>query len=401
MDIYLYTAQEIFTQKKIKGEMVGESKEKIYNQLVEKNLYPYTIQKKTILNRSIHLFKTPIKMEEICFFCRQFAAMLQAGIGMMEALEICIKQSQHKAFRQHLQHIQEKVGGGKTLSQALEEEKIFPEILVRLVGCGEQSGNLDKVMKRALECLENQLKIRKKIKKALAYPMLVMGLVSIVLAILMIRVIPAYMHLLQDTGATIPLPTKIVMDVSNFLRIKWKLLLGSVTSGLLCWNTIKKKLPVRKKLHHLYLKLPIVEKIIRQNLTACFASTMSMLIQSGIPILSAMKMTKEVMNYQVAEVEIQEAIVCLQQGNSLVSALSGSKIYPPILLSMIGIGEESGKLDEMLEKMGEYFRQEVEGEMEWLTILIEPIMMIIVGIIVGGVMAAVILPTFAAVTATI
>lgn len=399
MDIYLYTARDLFTQKKTKGEIAGENEEVVRQLLADKNLYPEKVKKKNILNSEITLFNPRVKLTDITFFCKQFAAMIQAGISVAKGLEICAKQTSNKTLRTHLEHIHEAINGGKTLSQAVEEEKIFPNLLVNLIVCGESSGNLDEVMKRAVAYFDNQLGIHKKIKKALAYPMLVMCLVVVVVIILMTKVIPAYMGLLKETGAEVPLPTQIVIAISNFFVTKWPVMLClMIVLGLGMLN-IKKIPRVRRLLDRLTLKIPLFGTLAKKSLSATFSSTMAMLVQSGIPILQALEMTKQVMDNAVAKEEMDEVMVGLRQGNNLSTALSTTIIYPAILLSMISIGEESGTLDEMLVKISAYFKEEVDGMVENLTMLIEPALIIVIAIVIGGIMAAIILPTFVAATA--
>ena len=401
MDIYLYTARDLLTQKKVKGEMKGESEEDIYDHLVDKNLYPQVIKKKTILNTEIRLLKSKIKLNDINFFCKQLATMVQAGVSVTEALKMCASQSSNKVLNSHIAKVYEKVKAGKALSQAVEEEIIFPPILVHLIACGERSGNLDEVMRQAVVYFENQLGIRKKVKKALTYPLIVLCLVAIVLVILMIKVVPTYMSLLDDTGAQIPLPTQIVVGISNFLIAKWQMLLIAIISSVIGVRYLKKISHIKKTIEEWYLRCPLLGKLIKQNLTATFATTMAMLIQSGIPVVQAMDITKKVMNHTKAEEEMEDAIMRLKQGETLVRALSQSEIFPLLLFNMISVGEASGSLGEVLMKMGVYFRGEVERIVDQLITLIEPAMMIIVALAVGGVMAAIILPTFSAATAAI
>lgn len=401
MDIYLYVARELPSQKKIKGEMKGEDEEDIYNHLVSRNLYPEKIIKKNFLNTDILLLDKKIKISDISFFCKQLETMLQAGISLSKALELCINQSSSKIFVKHLKQIYEKVNTGHSLSKAIEEERIFPLFLVHLIACGEQSGKLDQVMRQAVGYLENQMIVRKKIKKAATYPSMVLGLVGIVLGILMVKVVPSYMTLLNDTGAPIPLPTKIVIQLSDFLRVKWPLLIAVLLSGYIVLRQMLKIPCVNRQIAKWSLKCPLVGKLIKQNLTATFTMTLSMLLQSGISIIPALEITKKVMNHSIAEEELDEAIRQLKQGATLIDTLSCSQIFPELLLNMIHIGQESGELEEVLAKMGTYFRGEVESLVDQLILLIEPTMMIIVAIAVGGIMASIILPTFSAATSAI
>lgn len=226
-----------------------------------------------------------------------------------------------------------------------------------------------------------------------------MVIVAIVVTILMIKVVPAYTELLKDIGVKIPLPTQIIIVISDFFVNQWGVLLSILIALIFVVLNIKKVSSIKRALDYLILKLPLFGEISKKNLAATFSSTMSMLIQSGIPMLQAMEITKKVMGNAVAEEEIKYAIEALKQGNSLLEAISVSTIFPSLLLGMISIGEESGTLDEMLDKVSIFFKEEVEIAVDNLTILIEPIMIVIVAVIIGGIMAAIMLPTFSAATA--
>ncbi len=399
MDTYLYVAKDLLTDKKVKGELEGSSEDSIRKTLMSKNLYVQSIKKKNAFNGDLEIFKPKVKMTDINFFSKQFGAMIQAGISIAKSLEICAEQCPNKTLTGHLNHIHESVNEGKTLSEAVKEENVFPDILVNLMACGEASGNLDEVMNKAVEHFDTQLGIRKKVKKALAYPAIVMVLIVILVVVLMIMVVPAFTELLTSTGAEMPLPTKIVIACSDFFVAQWGILLGVLIVIIaVCFN-IRKIPSMNKAIDKLSLKLPIFGDLNRKNLSAIFSSTMSMLVQSGIPMLQAMEITKKVMENAQAEEEMDKAINALKEGSSLLNAIKGSVIFPPILMSMVSIGEESGALDEMLVKISVFFREEVEIAVETMTMLIEPAMIIVIGVVVGGIMLAVMLPTFSAATA--
>lgn len=399
MEVYLYTARDLLTQKKVKGELRGESEESIRKILINKNLNPKSVKRKNMFNSDITLFKRRIKLIDINFFCKQFAAMIQAGISIAKGLEICGKQATNKGLAEHIEHIHKAVSEGKTFSQAAEEEKIFPDILVNLIASGEVSGNLEEVMKRAVKHIDNQLALRKKVKKALIYPSIVLVIVAVVVTILMIKVVPAYTELLNDIGVEIPLPTQIIIAISDFFVNQWGVLLSILIALIGVVLNIKKVSSIKRALDHLLLKLPLFGALNKKNLAATFSSTMSMLIESGIPMLQAMEITKKVMSNAVAEEEMKRAIEILKQGNSLLEAISRSVVFPPLLLSMVSVGEESGALDEMLDKISAFFKEEVEIAIDNLTVFIEPIMIVIVAVIIGGIMGAIMLPTFSAATA--
>ena len=399
MDTYLYTAKDLLTQKKVKGELQSDSEDRVRKILSEKNLYVESIRKKNALNSELGIFKQKVTMADINFFCKQFAAMIQAGISIAKGLEICSSQSTNKTLKEHLNNIHNAVSEGKTLSESAEEEKVFPDILINLIACGEASGNLDDVMNRAVEHFDTQMGIKKKIKKAMAYPIIVMVLIVVVVIVLMIKVVPAFLELLTATNAEIPVPTKIVMAVSDFfINHGVVLFIATFILVVICMN-MRKVESINKFLDKLSLQLPIFGDLNKKNISAIFSSTLSMLVESGIPMLQAMEITKKVIDNSVAEVEMDRAIESLKQGSSLLDSISGSTIFQPILLSMVSIGEESGALDEMLVKISTYFKEEVEIAVDNMTMLIEPAMILVVGVIIGGIMLAIMLPTFSAATA--
>ena len=402
MDTYIYKARNSQTGKKIKGEIQSESELNVRELLISKKLEPISIAKKTALNTDfseISIFKPRIKLADINFFCKQFSAMIQAGISVGKGLNICAQQCDNSNLRKHLEHVHTLVGEGNTLSEAIKEEKIFPPILESLIECGEASGNLDRVLNKSVEHFDNQLGIRNKIKKALAYPCIVMVVVVIVVVILMVKVIPGYMELMKETGAETPMATKIVIAVSNFM-VEHIGLMGLMVLALVVLILLLKRIPaVQKLMDKISLKLPVFGDLNKKSISSTFASTMSMLVESGIPMLQAMEITKSVIDNHVADEELEMAINALRQGQSLYDAMSGSVIYPPIMYSMINIGEETGSLDDMLGKISAYFKEEVDIAVDNMTLLIEPMLTIVLAVIVGGIMMAVVMPTFAAASA--
>lgn len=399
METFIYTAKDIITQKKVKGEIETNSEAQVRKSLIDKNLNPISIKRKNALNSDITLFKPKVTLRDINFFCKQFAAMIQAGISIAKGLDICAQQCSNKTLKQHLMNIHDSVSEGKIFSEAVREEKIFPDILVSLIESGEASGNLDRVLKQSVEHFDKQLEIQGKVKKALTYPMIVVVFIVVVVIILMIKVVPGYMSLLEGTGAETPLPTKIVVAISNFMVSKWQLLLMIFVPIILFLMNMKRIPAIKRVLDRVSLKLPLFGELNRKTLSATFSSTMSMLIEAGIPMLQALEITRKVMGNVVAEEEMIKAMEDLRQGSSLLEAIRHSAIFPPILLSMVSIGEESGALDEMLIKISQFFQEEVDVAVDNLVLLIEPALMVIIAVVIGGIMAAIMLPTFAAATA--
>lgn len=397
MAIYLYKAKDILNNKTVRGEIELDSEELVKKFLTDKYLYPIAIRKKTVFNSDIGeigFFKKAVKMTDITFFCKQFAAMIQAGISIGRSLEICEKQTSNKTLRKHIFNIHEEVNRGKTLSEACKEQKVFPDILVSMIECGEVSGNLDVVLNQVVDHFDIQLGTLRKLKKALTYPALVLSVVVVVVIIMMIRVIPAFVGMFAEVGVELPGPTKVVIAVSNFFVARGSVLLVLTLLAGIGLANIKKIQSTKRIADGLALKAPLFGELNKKTLTALFANTMSMLVASGLPMLQALETVKNVLNNSIAEEEIDQAIDALRYGNTLFEALKGSQIYPPIMYSMISVGEETGSLDEMLRKIGHYFNEEVQTTVDSLMLLIEPMLTIFIAFIVGGIMLAIILPTF-------
>ena len=365
MNTYKYVAKDLMTQKKQTGEIDLESAEQVKKYLMDKNLFPISIKKKTALNSDITI-GTGIRLADINFFCKQFAAMIQAGISIAKGIEICAQQSTNKVLKKHLENIHDNVSQGSTLSEAVKEEGIFPDILQSMIECGEASGNLDVVLKRTVDHFDNQLGVQKKVKKALSYPILVLVVAAVVVAI-----------------------------------NSWGIMLGMLIAIVVACSLLIKVPRVRRAVDLAKIKMPLFGDLTRKSLSATFSSTMSMLVQSGIPMLQAMEITKKVMGNKIAEEELIKAMEELKQGSSLLDAISSSKIFQPILFSMVKIGEESGALDEMLIKVSDYFKEEVEVAVDAMIAMIEPMLTILLAFVVGGIMLAVMLPTFSAATAVL
>lgn len=340
-----------------------------------------------------------IALKDINFFCKQFAAMIQAGISISMALEVCMQQCTNKRLKSHLRNIQEAVMCGDRLSEAAVQEKIFPKLLVHMIECGEASGRLEQVMRQTVDHFENQLQIRQRIKRALAYPTLVFLTLICVVIVLMIKVVPNFMTLLVETGAQIPNSTRIMIGLSDFIMGNWLIILVVCVIGVGISILIPRTKGGKEMIDQVALVLPVFGKLKKKSMSANFSATMSMLISSGIPMLQAIEITKEVMDNAVVRQELEEVMKDLKQGSSLYDALRKSSIYPPILKGMIHIGEETGALDDMLVKMSRYFKEEVQLAVEQLMVLMEPMLTIVMAFLVGGFMLAVVQPTFSAATA--
>lgn len=399
MATYTYKAKKTSGKKvkTVKGEVNLPNEAEVNTYLTSKGLTPVSIRKKSALDMDlsdIPLFADKIKQTDINFFCKQFASMIQAGVNITRALEICAQQTQNKTLKKHLNNINLEVNRGKTLSQACKEENIFPDILCSMIECGEESGNLDKVLNQMVQHFDTQAGTMRKLKKALSYPAMVFVAIIVVVIIMMVKVIPAYASMFMDSGVELPVPTKIVMAASDFM-VAYAVPIVLIFVGILAFAlNIRKVKKAKVFLDNCLIKMPLFGDLTKKSIAATFTKTMAMLISSGLPMLQAMNITKRVVTNEIAVAEFESAIEDLKHGHSLYDALQGSEILPQLVFQMISIGEETGALDEMLTKIGVYYDEEVSTSTDSLMQLIEPALTIFMAAIIGTIMLAIMLPTF-------
>lgn len=395
--VYLYKAKNTITNKIVKGEIELASEKLVHNYLYSKQMMPITVKEKNAMNSDISelkIFQGKLKLVDINFFCKQFAAMIHAGVSVSRALGICAAQTENKLLKRHLNNIHNNVNAGKTLSEAAREENIFPDIMVSMMECGEVSGKLDMVLNKLVEHFDNSLKIARKVKKAFTYPAIVLAALVAVVILMMIKVVPAFVSMFEDADVDLPTATKVVMAGSEFTLDNGLLLFFGTVAVVLIFTKWASTASGKRTLDSLAVNVPLIGLLNKRMITAKFANTLSMLITAGLPMLQAMEITGKVVGNYLASLEIQESISKLRTGSTLYESMLGSKIHPPLLYNMINIGEESGELDDMLTKVGIYFDEEVDNLVDQVTTFIEPIMTLILAVVVLVLIMAIVLPMF-------
>jgi len=397
MELYLYKAREIGSNKIVKSEGRFESEDHAKRHLIDNKLVPISVKKKTAMTTDLSefaLFRPRIKTKDIVFFCKQFGVMLEAGISIGGALNILGQQSENLTLQKVVREIDKDVQQGSNLSDAMAKHEDFPDLLISMVKSGEATGNMDDVMNKMSDHYEKQMELRRTIKKAMTYPILVMITIAIVIPILMIFVIPGFVEMFDDTGIDLPLATRVVMAVSDWMVAYWYVLIGIIVAIVVGIRLTKKTYPGKKFFDTLAFKLPLVAKLSKMSTTALFSDTLSLLVTSGVPVFQSLEIVRQVLQNTVAKEEMDDILKGVREGNTISSSLVGSTIYPPMMISMLKIGEETGALDEMLLKTSDYYNKEVEVAVDQLTTMIEPFLIAVIAIVVGGIMMAVIMPTF-------
>jgi type IV pilus assembly protein PilC len=332
---------------------------------------------------------------EVEVFTRQLSTMLSAGIPMLEALEILADQAESPGFTYCLECVVEEIRGGADLSKALAgHTRVFSEIYVSMIRAGEVSGQIDVILTRLAEYLEAAAHLRSEIKSAMTYPVVSLFLVIGIASFLMIGIVPSFKPVFESLEVELPGLTVFTMDIAFFMRDNWYLIFGGAFGGFFAMRTWMKTDQGKLVFDMASLRVPVFGPLFKKVALSRFARTFSTLIKSGVPILGAMEIVSETAGNKVISSVVDEARDSVKQGDTLMEPFSKSKIFPTMVTKMIGIGERSGALDQLLEKIAEFYDQQVEAEVKGLTSLIEPIMIALMGFIVGGIVLAVFLPIF-------
>jgi len=357
---------------------------------------PISVEEKVMGSKEIVLFQSKkIKLKDISLFCKQMSVMLESGIPLNNAVDILEQQATSKNLKSSLKIVSKSLKEGSQLSKAMiDQEGMFPDLLIRMVQAGEKTGKLDEVLEKMSEHYTKELKPSRQIQGAMIYPAVLAFLaVAAVLALLYV-VIPSFSGIFEQSGMAMPLPTRIVLAASNFVRSSWYILFG--VTGILVFLFLRYRSTEagRYPLERLKLTLPVIKGPMQKIVTARFASTLAILTSAGIPLVEAIESAAATTNNAVVIEKMKIANEGLQKGERLTGMITATGLFPPMMLSMVKIGEESGSLESMLVKTSDYYEEELETAIKQLLSLLEPAMIIVMGVIIGGIVASVMLPMF-------
>jgi type IV pilus assembly protein PilC len=344
---------------------------------------------------SIPGFGDSVKTKDISVLTRQLATMIDAGLPIVQCLDILGQQTENKLLRSTIATVKKDVEGGSTLADALRKHpKIFDDLYVNMVEAGEAGGILNTILNRIALFIEKANRLKKKVKGAMIYPCAIIGVAVIVVAVLMIFVIPVFAELYGGMGKALPVPTQICIDISNWFVSYWYLLIV-IAVGLFMSISFYYKTPQgRINIDRLLLRMPIIGDLLRKVAVARFSQNMALLLSSGVPILDGLAITGKTAGNKVVEKAIMESRVSISQGKTVAEPLRDSKIFPPLVCQMVAVGESTGGLDNMLRKVAELYEEEVDDAVANLTAMMEPMIMVVLGVILGGLVIAMYLPIF-------
>lgn len=340
-------------------------------------------------------FGGKVTTKEIVIFTRQFATMIDAGLPLVQCLDILSNQQPNPLFKTTLIEIKKSVEGGSTFADALRKHpKIFDDLYVNLVAAGEVGGILDTILARLAGFMEKAEKLKSKIKGALMYPMVISIIAVLIVGGLLLFVVPIFEGMFKDFGKALPAPTQFVVNLSNIMQSYWYIFIGVIAGiviGLQQFNATPKG---RVVMDGIKLKLPIFGDLIRKTAVARFTRTMSTMMSSGVPILEALEIVAKTAGNKIIEEAIMKTRTALSQGKTLAEPLGESKVFPSMVIQMIAVGESTGALDAMLSKIADFYEEEVDQAVDTLMSLIEPVFMAFLGVTVGGLIIALYLPIF-------
>jgi type IV pilus assembly protein PilC len=336
-----------------------------------------------------------IKMRDIVIFTRQFSTMINAGLPLVQALTILAEQSQNKTLADITRNVVFDVESGNTVADAMSKHpKAFSPLYVNMVAAGEAGGILDTILMRLATFMEKNDALVRKVKGAMIYPSVIMSVAGIAVTVLLIFVIPVFENLFSSAGLALPLPTRIVMGMSRFLKGYWYMVIGAVLGIGFLYKRYTSKPDGRLRVDRILLHIPVLGDVLRKSAVSRFTRTLGTLVSSGVSILDGLEITAKTAGNRVVQDAIMESRASIAGGDTIAQPLKKSGVFPPMVISMISVGEQTGGLDEMLTKIADFYDDEVDAAVGNLLSLLEPLMIVFLGVVVGGMVVAMYLPIF-------
>ena len=394
MPVYVYRGTNR-TGGAVSGEQSANNKTELMNLLRRQQIKVSKLSEKG-KEFNLPTFKQGVNAKDLAVFTRQFSVMIDAGLPLVQCLEILAGQQENKTFESVLTTTRASVEGGATLSAAMRQhDKVFDALYVNLVEAGEAGGILDTILQRLASYIEKNVKLKRAVKSALVYPVAVLLVAGGVITLLLWKVVPIFATLFLGLGVALPLPTRIVIGLSNFIGSIFGLLIlvffAGVAIGLKLWHATTNG---RYILDGVLLKLPLIGILLRKIAVARFTRTLGTLISSGVPILEGLDITARTSGNAVIEKALGQVRKALEQGKNLADPLKETNVFPSMVTQMIGVGEQTGAMDAMLQKIADFYEEEVDAAVKDLLAALEPAMIVFLGVVVGGIVISMYLPLF-------
>lgn len=396
MTVYKYIGRTK-TGAPAKGTIDAANKNVAITKLREKGINPRELtESKSILHMELSLGGAKVKNEDFVIYCRQFATLIRAGVSIVEATNILARQSTSKPLKKALDQIEDDIRTGLPFSEAtLKHPKVFPALFTNMMRSGEATGNIDETLERLANTFEKQYNLKKKIQSTLTYPAVLLVITIFVVFFLLIFIVPTFVSTFEEMDAELPWITVFTVALSKWLQSFWWLVIGLVLIVIVVFRFLyKNNKDFNYGVHYAVLKMPIFGQLLQKSVIARLMRTLSSLFSSAVPILQALTISHKVVGNPVVGKVVLEARASLEKGSSLTEPLEKSWLFPPLVTSMTSIGESTGSLDYMLEKIADFYEAEVDRSVDTIKSLIEPMMILFLAVIVGFIVAAIMMPMF-------
>jgi len=392
MPSYTYVARDPASQKEISGTLDASNEQAAIAALLNRNLLVVSIKEKTAKKKAIG---GSVPLQDLVVFTRQLATMIDAGLAMVQSLQALAEQTSNKVMRDVIKDVCMRVEGGDSFSEALAKHpKVFNKLYVCMVGAGERGGLLAEILARLATYLENTARLRKKVKSAMMYPIAVTTIAIGITIFLIVKVVPVFGDIYKGFGSGLPGPTQFLIDLSNWMRKYMIFIVPAIAAVIYGWLYYIKTKPGREFWDRVRIKLPIFGVIGHKICLARFTRTLASLVRSGVPILEVLQIVANTVGHVGMEKAIRKAAEDIERGDSMSSAFSKSPLFPSMIIRMMTAGEQTGKVDQMLERIADFLDEEIETTLSGLTSLIEPLLIVFLGVTVGGIAICMFLPIF-------
>ena len=393
MASYVYVARETSSGREIRSSVEAATEQAAIAALLNRNLLVISIQEK--IGRKGRTSGGRVALADLVIFTRQLATMVDAGLAMVQSLQALAEQTTNKVMRDVIKDVCTRVEGGDSFSEALQKHpKAFSRLYVCMVAAGEKGGLLAEILARLATYLENTARLRKKVKSAMMYPTVVTIVAILITIFLLVKVVPVFGEIFNSFGASLPAPTQALINISKFVQKYILLVLIAGGGGVYGWFYFIKT-PTGRQIWDTYrIRLPIFGVIAHKICLARFTRTLASLIRSGVPILEVLQIVSQTVGNVVMEKAIKTAAMDIERGESISTAIGKHPVFPSMIVRMITAGEQTGKIDNMLERISDFLDEEIETTLSGLTALIEPILIVFLGVVVGGMVICMFLPIF-------
>ena len=394
MAVYVWAAQGRAGEMK-KGETEAINEAAVRTQLRRQGLKPTRVKEKPKDLLEMIPMKGSVKSRDVVIFSRQFSTMISAGLPLIQCLDILATQEQNKAFAKVIRTIKEDIEGGSTLSDALRKHpKVFDDLFINMIAAGEAGGILDTILNRLAVYLEKSMKLKRKVKGAMTYPGVVLGMSVAIITLLLVKVVPVFQSIFAGMGRELPFVTQTLINLSSFVTDNSLYILGAIVIVIVALVRFYRTDNGRYLFDRMILKPPVIGSLMRKVAIAKFTRTLSTLISSGVPILDGLEIVSRTSGNKIVEKALMETRKNISEGKTIAEPLAATTVFPPMVVQMIAVGEATGSLDSMLTKIADFYDDEVEVAVAAMTSMLEPMLMVFLGGVVGGMIVAMYLPIF-------